>query len=215
MVVDKEKALKLIIVALATLAALAVMSTLVQLIHTVLPFLIVGAGIYAGYRWALSDAPAPTADEVEEQARGLFGRFRRTKKVVETTMKVADVADVMDNLTAKPADKAADAKDETPQPRERKHRRRPFARSQSTDEPTAAPAKPDNRAAKARQMKQALATNSEGAVEFKDRDVVISAADIVQPDLSRLEEKEKQAPKVTSAVLSQIEERQRRLQSGG
>ena len=90
MELDKEKALKLVIVVLATLAALAVMSTLVQLIQTVLPFIIVGAGIYVGYRWALGDAPAPTADEVEEQARGIFGRFRRTKQAVETTMKVGE-----------------------------------------------------------------------------------------------------------------------------
>lgn len=209
MVVDREKTLKLIIVVLATLAALAVMSTLVQLIQTVLPFLIVGAGIYVGYRWALSDAPAPTADEVEEQARGLFSRFRRTRKTVETTMKVADV---VDNLAAKPAEKPADAKDEAPPPRERKRRR--LGRSQPADESSAAPAKPDDRAAKARQMKQGLDSNPEGAVEFKDSDVVISAADIVQPDLSRLQEKEKQPPEVTSDVLSQIEERQRRLQSG-
>ncbi len=213
MAVDKEKALKLVIVALATLAALAVMSTLVQLIHTVLPFLIVGTGIYAGYRWALSDAPAPTADEVEEQARGLFSRFRRTKKVVETTMKAADV---VDNLTAKPAEKEANPKDEAPRPRERKRRSRPLARKKPADESPDAPAETDDRAAKARQMKQGLEnSNPEGAVEFKDRDVVISAADVVQPDLSRLQEKEKQTPEVTSAVLSQIEERQRRLQNRG
>lgn len=212
MAVDKEKALKLVIVALATLAALAVMSTLVQLIHTVLPFLIVGTGIYAGYRWALSDAPAPTADEVEEQARGLFSRFRRTKKVVETTMKAADV---VDNLSAKPAEKAANPKDEASQPRERKHRKRPLARKKPAEESSDAPAEADDRAAQARQMKQTLESNPEGEVEFKDRDVVISAADIVQPDLSRLQEKEKQTPEVTSAVLSQIEERQRRLQNRG
>lgn len=212
MAVDKEKALKLVIVALATLAALAVMSTLVQLIHTVLPFLIVGMGIYAGYRWALSDAPAPTADEVEEQARGWFSRFRRTKKAVETTMKAADV---MEDLAGKPAEKAADAKDEAPQPRERKHRNRPLRKQQAASEAAAAPAKADDRAAKARQLKQGIESNPKGAVKFKDRDVVISAADIVQPDLSRLQEKEKQKPEVTSAVLSQIEERQRRLQSGG
>ena len=93
MELDKQKVFKLVIVVLATLAALAVMSTLVQLIQTILPFLIVGAGIYAGYRWALGDAPPPTADEVEEQARGLFSRFRRTKKAVETTMKVGDALD--------------------------------------------------------------------------------------------------------------------------
>lgn len=212
MLVDKEKALKLVIVALATLAALAVMSTLVQLIHTVLPFLIVGTGIYAGYRWALSDAPAPTADEVEEQARGLFSRFRRTKKVVETTMKAADV---VDNLTAKPAEKEANPKDEAPRPRERKRRNRPLARKKPASEAAAEPDRSDDRAAKARQMKQTLESNPEGAVEFKDRDVVISAADVVQPDLSRLQEKEKQTPEVTSAVLSQIEERQRRLQNRG
>ena len=212
MAVDKEKALKLVIVALATLAALAVMSTLVQLIHTVLPFLIVGTGIYAGYRWALSDAPAPTADEVEEQARGLFSRFRRTKKAVETTMKVADV---VDNLSSKPAEKEANSKDEAPQPRERKHRNRPLTRKKPAEESPDAPAESDDRAAKAGQMKQALESNPEGAVEFKDRDVVISAADVVQPDLSRLQEKEKRTPEVTSAVLSQIEERQRRLQNRG
>ena len=211
MALDKEKTLKLVIVAIATLAALAVISTLVQLIQTVLPFLIVGAGIYAGYRWALNDEPAPTADEVEEQARGLFSRFRRTKKVVETTVKVADV---MDSLSTKPAEEAAAPQDEAPQTRERKHRRRPFARGeQPTEAP--APAKTDDRASKARQTKQKLESNPTGAIEFKDSDVLISEADITPPDLSRLEEKEKQTPKVTNDVLSQIEERQRRLQSGG
>ena len=67
MELDRERVLKLVIVVLATLAALAVMSTLVQLVQTILPFLIVGAGIFAGYRWALSDAPAPSADEVESR----------------------------------------------------------------------------------------------------------------------------------------------------
>ena len=207
MQIDKEKALKLTIVALATLAALAVMSTLVQLIHTVLPFLIVGAGIYAGYRWALSDAPAPTADEVEEQARGIFSRFRRTQKAVETTMKVADV---METLAPEPQ---AKPQEEQPQPRERKHRRRGISRAPQQPEAQAAAPGADNRAAKAAQMKQALDSNPQGAIEFKDSDVVISQADLVQPDLSRLEEKEKQAPKVTNDVLSQIEERRRRLGS--
>ncbi len=206
---DREKALKLTIVALATLAALAVMSTLVQLIHTVLPFLIVGAGIYAGYRWALSDAPAPTADEVEEQARGIFSRFRRTQKAVETTMKVADV---VDNLA--PAQPQAKPQDEKPQPKERKHRRRPLARAKPQEAKAAEAPSKDQRAAKAQQMKQALESNPQGAIEFKDSDVVISKADVLQPDLSRLQEKEKQAPKVTKDVLSQIEERRRRLESG-
>ena len=102
MQLDREKTIKLVIVVLATLAALAVMSTMVQLIQTILPFLIVGAGIYAGYRWALSEAPAPTADEVEEQARGIFSRFRRGKKAVETTMKVGDaLADLGDAVEPK------------------------------------------------------------------------------------------------------------------
>ena len=208
MTLDREKALKLIIVTIATLAALAVMSTLVQLIQTVLPFLIVGMGIYAGYRWALSDAPAPSADEVEEQARGIFSRFRRTKKAVETTMKVADVME----------DIAPVSKDESPQPRERKHRRRPLAHAPKSDDQPANAAQSDDRAAKAQQMKarlDSLESDKDGAIEFKDSDVVISAQDIEAPDLSRLEEKEKETPKVTNDVLSQIEERRRKLQSGG
>ena len=208
MTIDREKALKLIIVTLATLAALAVMSTLVQLIQTVLPFLIVGLGIYAGYRWALSDAPAPTADEVEEQARGIFSRFRRTKKAVETTMKVADV---MEDLTP-----AKD--DESPRTKERKRRRRPLARAPKSDEKPANAAPKDDRAAKAQQMKDrldSLESDKDGAIAFKDSDVVISAKDIETPDLSRLEEKEKETPEVTNDVLSQIEERRRKLQGGG
>lgn len=212
MKVDKEKALKLVIVAIATLAALAVIGTLIQLIQTVLPFLIVGAGIYAGYRWALNDEPASTADEVEEQARGLFSRFRRTRQAVETTKRVADV---VDNLTATPKEEAAEPVDAAPQARERKHRRRPFARQKPAKAESAAPTEADDRAAKTRQVKGALANNPDGGIEFKDKDVVISAADIVEPDLSRLQEKEKQTPKVTPDVLSQIEERQRRLREGG
>ena len=208
MTIDREKALKLIIVTLATLAALAVMSTLVQLIQTVLPFLIVGAGIYAGYRWALSDAPAPTADEVEEQARGIFSRFRRTKKAVETTMKVADVME----------DIAPAKTDESPQAKERKHRRRPLARAPKSDAKPAKAAPKDDRAAKAQQMKDrlgSLESDKDGAIAFKDSEVVISAKDIETPDLSRLEEKEKETPEVTNDVLSQIEERRRKLQGGG
>ena len=204
MQLEKEKVLKLVIVVLATLAALAVMSTLVQLVQTILPFLIVGAGIYVGYRWALGDAPAPTADEVEEQARGIFSRFRRTKKAVETTMKVGDV---LNDLGGKP---------------ERKERRRIKS---STEEavPTAkavvAAPSTDESAEEVRedtlsQMKQSLESEPTSAIEFKDHDVVISTDDIIEPDISRLQEKEKEVPKVTNNVLAQIEERRRRLEGG-
>ena len=216
MELDKEKAIKLVIVVLATLAALAVMSTLVQLIQTVLPFLIVGAGIYAGYRWALGDAPAPTADEVEEQARGIFSRFRRTKKAVETTVKVGEA---LGDIAAKP---------------EKAHRRRRRKRSvvegeatkvapadaKSTTEapaPQAASGTAEDDADQDSNMdagKGKLKSNAAGAIEFKDRDVVISSDDVIQPDISRLEEKEKEEPEVTNNVLAQIEERRRRLQGG-
>jgi len=208
MQLDREKTIKLVIVVLATLAALAVMSTMVQLIQTILPFLIVGAGIYAGYRWALSDAPAPTADEVEEQARGIFSRFRRGQKAVETTMKVGEAL-------AEMGDSA--------EPKERRRRRR--SRNAAEVKPTeaAAPAEAPaqakmadegKRAEKVDQMKQSLASDPKGAIEFKDRDVVISSEDIIQPDISRLEEKEKEEPTVTNNVLAQIEERRRRLDAG-
>lgn len=218
MQLDKEKVVKLVIVLLATIAALAVMSILVQVIQTVLPFLIVGAGIYAGYRWALSEAPAPTADEVEEQARGIFSRFRRTKKAVEATVKVGEALNDMTGIAEQPQE----------QKPEKKHRRRrplgtvkqaPSDKSNSAKaEPEAAePSEEDVIAAQqkqASQMKRALKSNPGGKFEFKDSDVVISAKDIEQPDISRLEEKEKETPKVTNDVLSQIEERRRRLQGG-
>ena len=208
MQLDREKTIKLVIVVLATLAALAVMSTMVQLIQTILPFLIVGAGIYAGYRWALSDAPAPTADEVEEQARGVFSRFRRGQKAVETTMKVGEALAEMGDAA---------------EPKERRRRRRSRAAASvkptETEAPAEAPAQPEpadegERVEKVDQMKQTLASDPKGAIEFKDRDVVISSDDIIQPDISRLEEKEKEAPKVTNNVLAQIEERRRRLEAG-
>lgn len=205
---DKQKAFKLVIVVLATLAALAVMSTLVQLIQTILPFLIVGIGIYAGYRWALGDAPAPTADEVEEQARGLFSRFRRGKKAVETTMKVGDALNDM-----------AEAAERKPR---RRRRTRKAAEAEGRANAEASPEAPvaeeadesNEREEKVSRMKGALDSNPGGAVEFKDRDVVISADDVIQPDISRLQEKEKEVPKVTNNVLAQIEERRRRLEGG-
>lgn len=200
---DKEKVLKLVIVALATLAALAVMSTLVQLIQTILPFLIVGAGIYAGYRWALGDAPAPSAEEVEEQARGLFSRFRRTKNAVETTMQASGA---LENL-AKP-----------PESKSRRRRRSSQAKpAEATAAPkpkavTSAAPKPKSQSqTKARQAK----SKPTGPIEFRDSDVVIQADDVVQPDISRLEEKEREVPEVTNNVLAQIEERRRRLGNGG
>ena len=208
MQLDREKTVKLVIVVLATLAALAVMSTLVQLVQTILPFLIVGAGVYAGYRWALSDAPAPTPDEVEEQARGIFSRFRRGKKAVETTMKVGDaLADLGDSA----------------EPKARGRQRRAKAAAKAEPSPLAqpaeaaaevAPAPKESRAEKADRVKQTLASDPKGAIEFKDRDVVISTDDIIQPDISRLEEKEKEEPQVTNNVLAQIEERRRRLKGG-
>ncbi|MCY3831631.1 MAG: hypothetical protein OXG85_01365 [Chloroflexi bacterium] len=205
---DKQKAFKLVIVVLATLAALAVMSTLVQLIQTILPFLIVGIGIYAGYRWALGDAPAPTADEVEEQARGLFSRFRRGKKAVETTMKVGDALNDM-----------AEAAERKPR---RRRRTSKAAEAEASTDAEASPEAPvaeeagdaNEREEKVSRMKESLDSNPKGAVEFNDRDVVISADDVVQPDISRLQEKEKEVPKVTNNVLAQIEERRRRLEGG-
>ncbi len=202
MQLEKEKVLKLVIVVLATLAALAVMSTLVQLVQTILPFLIVGAGIYVGYRWALGDAPAPTADEVEEQARGIFSRFRRSKKAVETTMKVGDV---LDDLGGKP---------------ERKGRRRKKSatgevvpKAQTAEEaPSTEESAEEMREEAVSQLKQSLESDPKSAIEFKDRDVVISTDDVIQPDISRLQEKEKEVPKVTNNVLAQIEERRRRLE---
>ncbi|MCY4020128.1 MAG: hypothetical protein OXG39_12045 [Chloroflexi bacterium] len=208
MEIDRNKAFKLVIVILATLAALAVMSTMVQLIQTVLPFLIIGTGIYVGYRWALSDAEAPSADEVQEQARGWFDRFRRSKEAVETTVKVGaalqemgekaeQVRETADAVVAGQASKAGEAK--------------------ASAEETAAQdeAKESPRAARARRRaKAALKSDPGGAIEFKDQDVVINKDDVVQPDISRLEEKEKEEPQVNDNVMAQIEERRRRLHGG-
>ncbi len=230
MELDKEKAVKLVIVLLVTIAALAVMSILVQIIQTVLPFLIVGAGIYAGYRWALSEAPAPTADEVEEQARGIFSRFRRSKKAVEATVKMGEA---LADFGGKP-EAAAEAKVEEEAERtdekkvDKKHRRRrPLGtvakdRSAKTEPAEAQPEVTELSDEQVQalqneqvsQMKQALGSNPKGDIEFRDRDVVINAKDIEQPDISRLEDKEKEEPQVTNNVLAQIEERRRRLQGG-
>ncbi|MCY4061587.1 MAG: hypothetical protein OXG53_04390 [Chloroflexi bacterium] len=224
MELDKEKVVKLVIVLLATIAALAVMSILVQVIQTILPFLIVGAGIYAGYRWALSEAPAPTADEVEEQARGIFSRFRRTKKAVEATVKVGEA---LTDLGGAP--EQSDVKKN-----EKRHRRRrPLGTAAKNDtavseraKATSAEAEPEVtelsdaeveavQEEQVSQMKRGLNSNPKGKIEFKDSDVVINTKDIEQPDISRLEEKEKEEPEVTNSVLAQIEERRRRLQGGG
>ncbi len=215
MQLDREKALKLVIVALATLAALAVMSTLVQLIQTVLPFLIVGAGIFAAYRWALTEAPAPSAEEVEEQARGIFSRFRRTKKVVEATVKAGEALSELGGEPA-PAAEASEKKERRRSRRARRAERKQAETAPAPEQPAAAKeeAAPAERESKIQQMKQALDSNPEGKIAFKDHDVVISADDIVAPDISRLQEKEKEKPEVNKSVLDQIEERKRRLHGG-
>lgn len=177
--IDRDKAIKLVIIAIGTLAALAVMSILVQLIQAVLPFLIVAAGVYVGYRWVLSDSTAPTADEVEEQTRGIFGRLRGAKQAVETTVKAGAV---INDLQSKP---------------EKKRRRR-----------RQADAVIPGQAAKVQDEDDA----AEGKIEFEDRDVIISKDDLVQPDIARLEEKEKEEPQINNNVRAQIEERRRRLQ---
>ena len=224
MELDKEKVVKLVIVLLVTIAALAVMSILVQVIQTVLPFLIVGGGIYAGYRWALSEAPAPTADDVEEQARGIFSRFRRTKKAVEATVKVGEA---LTDLGSAP--EQSDIKKN-----EKKHRRRrPLGTAAKNETAAAESEKAESAEAESdatergdaeveaapeeqvSQMKRGLKSNPKGKIEFKDSDVVINTKDFEQPDFSRLEDKEKEEPQVTNNVLAQIEERRRRLQGDG
>ncbi len=214
MEIDRNKAFKLVIVILGTLAALAVMSTMVQLIQTVLPFLIIGMGIYVGYRWALSDAEAPSADEVEQQARGWFDRFRRSKQAVETTVKVGAALQEMSGKTDNVrnsagtvvAGEAAKVQDPVQAP----------AKEAPADEAAAQDGtRPARQSAKVRRAKAALKSNPGGAIEFKDRDVVISKEDVVQPDISRLEEKEKEEPQVNDSVIAQIEERRRRLHDGG
>lgn len=211
--IDRDKAIKLVIVVIATLAALAVMSTLVQLIQVVLPFLIVAAGVFVGYRWALSDSAAPTADEVEEQARGLFSRFRKTKDAVETTMKVGSVLNDLQGKSKKKEKKAETVVQGEVVKKEEKATPAPQAdvveaEAEATEEEA------DDTSEKINQLKQSVESNPDGEIEFKDRDVVISKDDFVQPDTSRLEEKEKEVPKVTDNVLAQIEERRRRLQQG-
>ncbi len=228
---NKETMLKLVIIALVTIAALAVMNIVIQLIQAVLPFLIIGAGIYAAYRWALRDAPAPTVDEVEEQTRGIFRRFRRGKKAVETTMQVADMLSDLGEKPAKPErepveeveEKAEPAKPVEPAKSEEKpskpHRRRPFRarRAKAEAAPAASAAAPDtaSREEKARQVKQSLEHNPKGDIEFKDHDVLISAADVVQPDISRLQERESDKGEVNDDVMAQIAERRRRLEERG
>lgn len=209
MEINRDKAIKLVIVMIATLAALAVMSTLVQLIQTVLPFLIVAAGVYGGYRWILNDSAAPTADEVEEQARGIFSRFRKTRQAVETTMKVGAALNSKSDKKerrAKPADAVTAGKAAKVS--------RPAARARRRTDAKAAKADVSAQEDAVNEMKQAMVNNPEGKVEFQDRDVVISKDDVVQPDISRLEEKEKEVPQVNNNVLAQIEERRRRLQGG-
>lgn len=201
MEIDRDKGIKLIIIAIATIVALVVTNAIGQLIiTTILPLSIVAAGVYAGYRWVLSDTAAPTADEVEEQARGLFSRFRRTKSAVETTMKVGAVLNDLQGKSDKKEDKKADevVQGEVVQKAE------PVAEAQTADETEEA----------LNEIKQSVESNPEGKIEFKDRDVVISEDDLVQADTSRLEEKEKEVPEVTNNVLSQIEERRRRLDQG-
>ena len=213
MEIDRNKAFKLAIVVLVTLAALAVMSTMVQLIQTILPFLIVGAGVYVGYRWALSDAEAPSADEVQEQARGWFKRFRRTKQAVETTVKVGAALNEMGGQAATVKQNAGNVVNGQASKVEKTAEAQ--ASADALDE-TAAEAEADNdqTAEKIEKAKGARQEDADGAIEFKDSDVVISADDVVQPDISRLEEKEKESPTVNDNVKAQIEERRRRLQGG-
>lgn len=222
MQLDKQTVVKLAIVLLVTIAALAVMSIIVQIIQTVLPFLIVGAGIYAGYRWALSEAPAPTADEVEEQARGLFSRFRRTKKAVEATVKVGEALTDLGGKAAPAAEQLVET-----QPEKKHRRRRPMGTADKDEAANAETAKAEPEITElsdaeveaileeqVSQTKQTLDSNPEGKFEFKDSDVVINAKDVEPPDISRLEEKAKEEPQVTNNVLAQIEARRRRLQGG-
>ena len=205
MEIDRDKAIKLIIVVIATIAALAVMSTIVQLVQAVLPFVIVAAGVYAGYRWVLSDSAAPTADEVEEQARGLFSRFRKTKDAVETTMKVGSV---INDLTGQSDSKDEKKEEDVVQGQAVKKEEE----AESVDEVEEDAEEQVEEALS--EIKESMESNPEGEIEFKDRDVVISKDDVVQPDTSRLEEKEKEEPKINDNVLAQIEERRRRLQHG-
>ena len=214
MEIDRNKAFKLVIVILGTLAALAVMSTMVQLIQTVLPFLIIGIGIYVGYRWALSDAEAPTADEVEHQARGLFSRFRRGKEVVENTVAVGAAVKQTNDKYAKFSEVLETLKDEDAADASEKIIELQQSPSEAKQKASARSRRAARRAKKAAQTKTAPAKPT-GAIEFKDRDVVISKEDVVQPDISRLEEKEKEEPQINDDVIAQVEARRRRLHDGG
>ena len=213
MEIDRNKAFKLVLVVLGTLAALAVMSTLVQLIQTVLPFLIIGAGIFVAYRWALSDAEAPSADEVEHQARGLFSRFRRGKEVVETTVAVGAAMKQMDDKAAKFSEILETLQDEDAADASEKIIELKQSPSEPKQKASARSSRAARRAKKAAQAKTAPAKPT-GAIEFKDHDVVISKDDLVQPDISRLEEKEKEEPQINDDVIAQVEARRRRLHGG-
>lgn len=216
--IDRDKAIKLIIVAIATIAALAATSMLVQFIQAILPFAIVAGGVYVGYRWALDDSKAPTADEMEEQARGLFSRFRKTKEAVETTVKVGSALNNLGNLGNLGKTEEKEETSTTVVQGEATTVKRDTAPVEEPEQAEVAEEEQDittQKATKVAEMKKSIENNPEGKIKFKDKDVVISKDDVVQPDISRLEEKEKEVPKVTNDVLAQIEERRRRLQQGG
>lgn len=174
---NRDVTIKLIIVAIGTIAALATTNMLFQLIQVILPFLIVAAGVYIGYRWALNDSKAPTVDELAEQ---MSEGINKTKDVVETTAKVGKAVSSFGKT-----DKTKEKKTSTPKP--------PPPNAQNT------------------QAQRDTKTKPNGEYQFKDRDVVISKNDIVQPDIARLEEKEKAEPKVTDDVYAQLAARRKRL----
>ncbi len=215
--IERNKLIKLVIVVLVTLAALAVMSIVVQLIQTVLPFLIIGAGVYLGYRWALGDAEAPTADKVQEQARGWFHRFRRTKDAVETTMNVGTALNEMQGK-AENLRNATDAVVSGQATKSDAAALEPNAEAVDEAQEVSATDDPETdeqaKVEKIEQVKGALESNPKGKIEFKDSDVVISKDDLLQPDISRLQEKEKETPTVNDNVVAQVEERRRRLHGG-
>lgn len=105
---NRDVTIKLIIVAIGTIAALAATNMLFQLIQVILPFLIVAAGVYVGYRWALTDSKAPTVDELAEQ---MSEGISKTKDVVETTAKVGKAVSNFGKT-----DKAKEKNTSTPKP---------------------------------------------------------------------------------------------------
>ena len=185
---EREQLIRLGISLGIALVVMLLMTVAINLVQAFIPIAVLFAGLYAGYRFYNSDLATPgSLEEVEEGTEDLMEVAKNTGNTLQTIAKAGGaivgsrVKEAAENLPRR--EDNSDSGDEEVE----------------EEYETFDPEEEAEVVVEANEVVEEAPAEEEAEVEYRE------------VDLDRLAEKEKEEPTVNDAVISQLEERKRRL----